>query len=920
MSSFHLDEREKTRQFAAYFKDLEDRLAALERASQLSHASIEGGSLDIYDGDGSLKGSIGIQPDGGVALVPDPENTEPPPTPTAPIVAPALAGLLIAWDGAWSDAVEQPSDFALVQVHVGTTQAFTPDVSTQVATITAPLGGSVTVHVEGYEPVWVRLVAQNTAVLTGLPSEAVEGRPRQAVPQDLIDGIVTDVKLAENAVTKAKIALGAVTLNALGGALSDSAAQRYVDAMGDPAAWTVTERSTGATWTHHSGIADAPTGQTVGRATGYTRLLGKTTIPYEPNVLYRLSARIRMTGPAGGTEAIYVGVAGIGADGVTLVNRTGTPGSGNSHAYVAASNRPITPADGWVQVIGFLGGRAAAGASGSAGPNTDPRSPGLVHADVRFITPYVWLNYNSQSGTQTSVMEVDCVTLEALRTGVVDSINITAGAVTAAAIATDAVTAGKILAGAVTTAKLDALAVTAEKIASLAITTAKLDALAVTADKLAVNSVTATKIEAGAINATHIKAGSITVDRLTIGTSPNMLPDPSFEGAGGAALVDGQTHWTIADSGNGSAKSIQANAVNTTAVIRTLPLAAFPILPGQQLRLAVDANPSADWNGVSVRMYARWVDAAGNVTFGFVTNTAPPRGAWTRLEGVVTAPAGAVSAEIRLGTYDATAGTVLYDNAVIQPVISGVQIASGAITAEKLDADAINGKTITGATIRTAESGPRVVMDNSTLTAHGSGAQKIVIQPDYVPPLSGANPSPRLSFTSDDGTNIAYIQATGVGVGANLHTYSGTFTDSADGSTNNRWHTYMGSDQWVAERIRENWAGAHILNGSRLALRKNDILLDTTRAQVSGILQAGNIKAGRTSITPSAANTPTSTTVTGLGLTGSNPRAVATPSTASPGTVVTGVGCTDVSLNSLTIWLTRSGTANTAVDYLVIAS
>ncbi|MGY4935075.1 hypothetical protein ACWD7T_28970 [Streptomyces sp. 900116325] len=209
MSSFNLDQREKAKEFAAYFKQLEDRLAALERSNQLNYASIEGGSLDIYDEEGTLKGSVGVQPDGGVALVP--VNTEPPPTPTPPVVEPKLAGLTVGWDGAWADSTEAPSDFGLIQVHLGTTETFEPDVITQAGTITAPLGGTVTVGTEGYTSVWVRLVAANTAAITGEPSTAVEGKPRQAVSEDLIDGIVTEVKLAENAVTEAKIALEAVT-------------------------------------------------------------------------------------------------------------------------------------------------------------------------------------------------------------------------------------------------------------------------------------------------------------------------------------------------------------------------------------------------------------------------------------------------------------------------------------------------------------------------------------------------------------------------------------------------------------------------------------------------------------------------------------------------------------------------------------
>ncbi|MFI5990297.1 hypothetical protein ACIBAC_00385 [Streptomyces sp. NPDC051362] len=1124
MSSFNLDEREKRREFASYFKDLEDRIANLERSNQLNNASIEGSTLDIYDEEGTLKGSVGVQDDGTVALVPDPVNTDPPPTPSPPTVDSALAGLDITWSGQWADAETALNDFALVQVHVGAAADFTPTAATQVSQINDVTGGKTTVHVEGFAPVWVRLVAVNTAALTGDPSEAVQGQARQAVSQDLIDGIVTDVKLAENAVTAAKIALGAVgttaladgavledklakaavtlgkiatgavTINALGGALSDSAAQRYVDTMNDPAAWTVTEKGTGAAWSLVSGVTDAPTSQNVGRATGYNRLLGNTTIPYEPGALYRLSARVRLK--TGTSETFYVGVAGIGADGTTLVNRAGVAGSATSHYYIAASGRTITQADGWVTVVGFVKDRAAAG---SAGPNNDPRSPGVMHNDVRFIAPYVWLNYNGLGVTSSDVMEVDFVSLEALKTGIVDSINITAGAVNAAAIAADAVVAGKIaadaisarelqansvtaqelsagsvtalavaagsitadkltivgspnvlpdpsfegaggaavaakqtylsqdktfgngstaslktdavsvtaayraaeltllpvtagdqiyiatdyypstdwaggeinmqirwekadgtilsytkatttapvrgawarlsttgtaptdavlarvrvesglatagsvwwdnaavrpvlpgvqiadgaitapkiFAGAVTTSKLDALAVTAEKIAALAITTDKLAALSITADKMAVNSVTATAIAAGVIDATHIKAGAITADRLAIVGGNNMLPDPSFEGAGGAALVAGQTFWSIVNSGNGSAKSAQVNAVNATAVIRTLLLAAFPILPGQQLRIATDVNPSTDWNGSSVRIYARWIDSAGAVTFGFVTNTTPTKGAWQNIAGVVTAPAGTVTVEIRLATYDSSAGTVQFDNTVIQPVLGQVQIADGAITADKLDAAAINGKVITGATVQTAATGKRIILA----------------------------PDGTVYFYSGDPTETAPAKLTADGGSyPSLSLEGPRRTGSSVGTAITMFTTPDGTAQYAIGQLRIEMLASGYYQMSLYDGRFDCDVIDANK------ITSGNVKDGRVTITPSAPNTPTSVTVTGLNLTGSNPRAIATPATTVPGTQVTGVGCTDTSTSSVTIWVTRTNTTNTTIDYTVRAS
>lgn len=84
---------------------------------------------------------------------------------------------------------------------------------------------------------------------------------------------------------------------------------------------------------------------------------------------------------------------------------------------------------------------------------------------------------------------------------------------------------------------------------------------------------------------------------------------------------------------------------------------------------------------------------------------------------------------------------------------------------------------------------------------------------------------------------------------------------------------------------------------------------------INGILSAGNVAAGRLTITP-VANTPTSSNVTGLSLKGSNIRVVATPSTSVPGTQVTGVGVTNVSSTGFTVWVTRTNTTSTGIDWI----
>ncbi|NML55186.1 hypothetical protein HHL19_35325 [Streptomyces sp. R302] len=686
--------------FARTLHDLTRRVQALERSTQASHTSIEGGAMDIYDETGELKGSVGVQPDGGVALVP--VNPAPPPTPTAPVVEPVLAGLVVGWDGTWADAYDTPSDFALVQVHVGTAADFVPSLATQVAAITAQAGGSTTIALEGYAPRWVRLVGQNTGQATGPPSAAVPGTPRQAVGQDLLDGIIGEVKLAKDAVTSAKIALGAVTdaalaagavtMNALGGALADGVTQRYVDAMGDPKAWQVLNQAAGASW-EHLPATDAPTGRTLARATGYTVVRGTVQVPYDPDVLYRISVRVRtLTGSASGTDTLYIGALGIAADGITLVNRNGANLYASGH-YVAASNAVQPPSSGWRVYTGYLRGRAAPGASGTGGTATDPRAPGVMHADTRFISPLLFLNFASGTTGGSGVMDVDAVTIEVLKTGVVDSTNLVVGSVTTAALATDAVAAGKIsadavtareikagavntvalAAGAVTTEKLTALAVTAEKIAALAVTAEKIDALAVTTDKLAVNAVTATKIAAGIIDATHVKAGALSADRLSIGTDGNLIADPSFEGATSVQRAEASPYWSIVSPGNDTPKALQVDATSATAVDRNLALTTAPAQPGQKVWLSADYLLSANWSGSRVVLFARWLDADGAIVgHSTISTSSPVRGSWQQLSGVpdAAAPAGTTQVRVFCATAASTVGTVTFDNVSCRIVLA----------------------------------------------------------------------------------------------------------------------------------------------------------------------------------------------------------------------------------------------------------
>ncbi|MGW2700839.1 hypothetical protein [Streptomyces sp. NPDC001340] len=189
---------------AARIANLERLLRDLARSSRLANSSIENGSISIYDG-GQLRGSIGLQEDGTVAMAA--VNGPPPPAPVAPILASVLGGVAVTWDGTFAEGSQAPADFAHVAVYFSTSADFTGE--SLFSAFYAASGGSITVPAS--VPLWVRLVSVSTSGATSAAS-AIAGpvAPAVVVAQAVLDGIITDLSLADRSVTRAKIEAGAV--------------------------------------------------------------------------------------------------------------------------------------------------------------------------------------------------------------------------------------------------------------------------------------------------------------------------------------------------------------------------------------------------------------------------------------------------------------------------------------------------------------------------------------------------------------------------------------------------------------------------------------------------------------------------------------------------------------------------------------
>lgn len=145
----------------------------------------------------------------------------------------------------------------------------------------------------------------------------------------------------------------------------------------------------------------------IGNNTGddSARVVHKALLPFDPNAIYRTTVRARMT--AGTTGKFYAGFAGVAADGVTLVNVSGTNTAATQH-YHAAFDKVLPT--GWTEYTGYTKGFAATGLNGEA---VNLSSPGQVHQSVRYLRPMISANYSAAAGiTEIDLFKVEIVTAE----------------------------------------------------------------------------------------------------------------------------------------------------------------------------------------------------------------------------------------------------------------------------------------------------------------------------------------------------------------------------------------------------------------------------------------------------------------------------------------------------------------------------
>ncbi|MEW1565824.1 hypothetical protein AB0454_22895 [Streptomyces sp. NPDC093509] len=353
-------------------------------------------------------------------------------------------------------------------------------------------------------------------------------------------------------------------------------------------------------------------------------------------------------------------------------------------------------------------------------------------------------------------------------------------------------------------------------------------------------------------------------------------------------------------------------------------------------------------------------------------------------DGAVTTPklfANAVTTpKLAVGSVDATAIAV--------DALTGKIITGGTITGALLQT-AATGQRITlneaGANKILVYSPTTAIgeLSDQGLLVKGTNGAVLWLDPN--------NAFPNLRLTNASGTNSAVINVSGPSavLGMNSGTFTvGSYTDM---KWRTLFGTASGSDFWAAERVRDSntatTLGGRIFlgnttasigynnsddttqnnllfmqvgvsqftksrlevyapasSGSALYVKAdsgytgNMIRLDNNgtdafrvdasgNATVPGVLNAASMITGSVSITPSAANTPTSALVTYSAVPGTTFRGFATANTTVPGVRaptgnagVTGVAVSSVTSTSMLVWVNRENTTATTVNWQVIGS
>jgi hypothetical protein len=223
-------------------------------------------------------------------------------------------------------------------------------------------------------------------------------------------------------------------------------------------------------------------------------------------------------------------------------------------------------------------------------------------------------------------------------------------------------------------------------------------------------------IRTNSLTGDKIVGKSLTADKLVITSTDNLIMEADFANLGKSWGLS--ANCTInATAGRGSLPAMRITG--TSAAVTSLNMNSTALNIKNKIAIGADSRfrgsmwvkSSASAASGAYRIVGRFYTSAVAYTdIDIAVSPALVANTWTNVDGIVpaTIPAGTIAVEFYLSLTNAASGTITdIDFASVTRASDGKLIVDGAI----------DGKTITGATIRTAASGARIVLDQTSLNA-----------------------------------------------------------------------------------------------------------------------------------------------------------------------------------------------------------
>ena len=326
----------------------------------------------------------------------------------------------------------------------------------------------------------------------------------------------------------------------------------------------------------------------------------------------------------------------------------------------------------------------------------------------------------------------DRVTANTLNADKIIAGTITTDLMTANTINGDRVTANtlnaaKIIAGTITTDRMTANTIDGDRITFNTLQGDKVTVNTLSGDRIIANTLQGDRIIANTLNGNRIIANTIAAAAIAVGDFTNyLLPmNEWYDYTNGAIVTNGT-------DASGPVVVIQGNGVSNTFLNAGL----FPVVAGEKYYFEWTAYANySGYTGNGVTPYFQWLAADKTTVVTSTSGTATPQGTNTyALVGFeMTVPANCYW--VRVIPYSQPNGRAAIRKASIRRMNTGNLIVDGAI----------DGMTITGATIRTAASGARITFDSTGLKAYNASAQTFNLSASdgsvLVGPLTGTFPA-----------------------------------------------------------------------------------------------------------------------------------------------------------------------------------